>query len=152
MSNQRSWVSRSVSIAVGAMVAVVVGGSALPARAEVCNIKVVTDANPDYSDIGSMLHSITDNWPENRDKCWAIWYWNHIARRQTMPMVLHGMALTDPIRQFNDYGYTMCSTIAAGERRGSPRQREHQEPCQPMSLDTGRARRSQARWETTTWL
>ena len=27
-------------------------------------------------------------------------------------MELHGLALTDPIRQFNDYGYTMCSTIA----------------------------------------
>jgi hypothetical protein len=27
-------------------------------------------------------------------------------------MVLHGLALTDPIRQFNDYGFTMCSTIA----------------------------------------
>ncbi|MFQ5811046.1 MAG: hypothetical protein ACE5JM_15615, partial [Armatimonadota bacterium] len=27
-------------------------------------------------------------------------------------MRLHGLALTDPIRQFNDYGYTMCSTIA----------------------------------------
>jgi len=23
-------------------------------------------------------------------------------------MMLHGLALTDPIRQFNDYGYTMC--------------------------------------------
>ncbi len=37
--------------------------------------------------------------------------WNHIARRQTQPMILHGLELTDPIRQFNDYGYTMCSTI-----------------------------------------
>jgi hypothetical protein len=82
------------------------------ARAEVCNIKVVTDANPDYSDIGSMIHSITSNWPETKDKCWAIWYWNHIARRQTAPMILHGLELTDPIRQFNDYGYTMCSTVA----------------------------------------
>jgi hypothetical protein len=27
-------------------------------------------------------------------------------------MILHGMELTDPIRQFNDYGYTMCSTIS----------------------------------------
>ncbi len=27
-------------------------------------------------------------------------------------MILHGQELTDPIRQFNDYGYTMCSTIA----------------------------------------
>jgi hypothetical protein len=84
----------------------------IPARAEVCNIKIVTDANPDYSDIGSMIYSITSNWPETKDKCWAIWYWNHIARRQTAPMILHGLELTDPIRQFNDYGYTMCSTVA----------------------------------------
>src|SRR5205809_3202878 len=27
-------------------------------------------------------------------------------------MILHGMAETDPILQFNDYGYTMCSTIS----------------------------------------
>ena len=85
---------------------------AAPGQAEVCNIKVVTDANPDYNDIGSMIHSITDNWTETKDKCWAVWYWNHIARRQTAPMILHGKELADPIRQFNDYGYTMCSTIA----------------------------------------
>ena len=83
-----------------------------PLEAEVCNIKVVTDANPDYSDIGSMIHSITANWPQTKDKCWAIYYWNHIARRQTAPIILHGMELTDPMRQFNDYGYTMCSTIS----------------------------------------
>ncbi len=82
------------------------------ARAEVCNVKVVTDANPDYADIGSMIHSITDNWPATKDKCWAMWYWNHVARRQTAPMELHGHEVTDPIRQFNDYGYTMCSTVA----------------------------------------
>ncbi|MHB1033766.1 MAG: discoidin domain-containing protein [Pirellulales bacterium] len=86
--------------------------SALPASAEVCNIKVVTDASPDYSDMPSMIHSITSNWPTPEEKCWAMFYWNHIARRQTQPMTLHGMALTDPIRQFNDYGFTMCSTIA----------------------------------------
>lgn len=79
---------------------------------QVCNLKVVTDANPDYSDIGSMIYSITSRWPETKDKCWAIWYWNHIARRQTAPMILHGRELTDPIRQFNDYGYTMCSTVS----------------------------------------
>ena len=84
----------------------------IPAGAEVCNIKVVTGANPDYTDIGSMIHSTTSNWIETKDKCWALWYWNHIARRQTAPMVLHGRELTDPIRQFNDYGYAMCSTVA----------------------------------------
>jgi hypothetical protein len=80
--------------------------------AEVCNLKVVTDASPDYSDIPSHLHSVTAKWPTAKEKCWALFYWNHIARRQTAPMELHGLALTDPIRQFNDYGYTMCSTIS----------------------------------------
>jgi len=27
-----------------------------PAPADVCNLKVVTDANPDYSDIGSLIY------------------------------------------------------------------------------------------------
>jgi hypothetical protein len=83
-----------------------------PATAQVYNVKIVTDARPDYSDMASMVRSITANWPTPREKCWALYYWNHFARRQTTPMVLHGYELTDPIRQFNDYGYTQCSTIA----------------------------------------
>ncbi len=82
------------------------------ASAEVYNLKVVTDASPDYSDMESLIHSITAKWPTRQEKCWALFYWNHIARRQTSPMMLHGLELTDPIRQFNDYGYTMCSSIA----------------------------------------
>ena len=82
------------------------------AQAQVCNVKVVTDANPDYYDLPSMIRSITGKWTTPEEKCWAMFYWNHIARRQTTPMTLHGMELTDPIRQFNDYGYTMCSTVA----------------------------------------
>jgi hypothetical protein len=81
-------------------------------QAAVYNLKVVTDASPDYSDMDSMVRSITSNWPTPEEKMWAMFYWNHIARRQTSPMMLHGLALTDPIRQFNDYGYTMCSTIS----------------------------------------
>lgn len=80
--------------------------------AKLCNIKVVTDGSPDYTDIGSLIHSVTSNWADTKDKCWALWYWNHVARRQTSPMIWHGRELTDPIRQFNDYGYTMCSTAS----------------------------------------
>jgi hypothetical protein len=79
---------------------------------QVCNVKVVTDGSPDYYDMESLIHSITSKWDTPAEKCWALFYWNHIARRQTSPMMLHGLALTDPIMQFNDYGYTMCSTIA----------------------------------------
>src|ERR1035437_6684634 len=79
---------------------------------EIANIKLVTDANPDYSDMESMVRSITSNWQADKDKMWALFYWDHIARRQTSPMMIHGYALTDPIRQYNDYGFTMCSTIS----------------------------------------
>ena len=85
---------------------------AAPAQAEVCNLKVVTDASPDYSDLPSMVGSITGKWKTPAEKCWAMFYWNHIGRRQTEPIILHGLACGDPIRQFNDYGYAMCSTIA----------------------------------------
>lgn len=81
-------------------------------RADVYNLKVVSDATPDYSDMDSLVYSATSNWKTDAEKCWAMYYWNHIARRQTNPMSLHGKAETDPIRQFNDYGYTMCSTIS----------------------------------------
>jgi len=83
-----------------------------PAHADVCNLKVVTDASPDYSDMESMTRSMCNNWEADADKMWAQFYWLHIARRQTTPIMLHGFALTDPIRQFNDYGFTMCSTIS----------------------------------------
>ncbi len=82
------------------------------APGQVCNVKVVTDASPDYYDMDSMIRSITGKWATPAQKCWAMFYWNHLARRQTSPMMLHGLALGDPIRQFNDYGYAMCSTIA----------------------------------------
>ncbi|UCG47814.1 MAG: hypothetical protein JSU94_20345 [Phycisphaerales bacterium] len=85
-------------------------GARLPAA--VYNLKVVTSVSPDYHDMDSMIRSITSRWPEPEEKCWALFYWNHIARRQTSPMTVHGVECTDPIRQFNDYGYTMCSTVA----------------------------------------
>src|SRR5438046_362516 len=89
---------------------------ARPAAAEVDNLRVVTDASPDTTDMEGLIHSITSRWQTPEQKLWALFYWNHLERRQTEPMILHGMALTDPIRQFNDYGYTMCSTISGIEQ------------------------------------
>jgi len=86
------------------------------ARAEVCNLRVVTDANPDYTDLPSLVRSATSRWETPEQKCWAMFYWNHVARRQTAPMIVHGLACSDPIRQFNDYGFTMCSTISGIEQ------------------------------------
>lgn len=92
--------------------AVVLLMAAATAGAQDGNLRIVTDASPDYTDLPSLVRSATSRWPTPREKCWAMFYWNHAARRQTSPMILHGLELTDPIRQFNDYGYTMCSTIS----------------------------------------
>ena len=95
--------------------ALAVGLAAAGARsadAQVCNIKVVSDASPDYSDMESMVRSITSRWPTPKEKMWALYYWNHKARKQTAPIIVHGVELTDPIRQFNDYGFAMCSTVS----------------------------------------
>jgi hypothetical protein len=102
------WLARGLAVFLSSAVLLAAGA----ATAEVCNLKIVTDASPDYSDLPSLLHSATAKWASPEEKCWALFYWNHIARRQTAPMILHGVELTDPIRQFNDYGYTMCSTIS----------------------------------------
>ena len=89
--------------------ALVVLGSA---QAEDCNIKIVTDASPDFTDMPSLVHSISSRWPTLKEKVWATFYWTHLSRRQTSPMIIHGVECTDPIRQFNDYGFAMCSTVS----------------------------------------
>ena len=76
------------------------------------NVKVVSDASPDLTDVDSFVRSTTSAWPTSREKVWALFYWSHILKRQTSPMVLHGFEVTDPIRNFVDYGFTMCSTIS----------------------------------------
>ncbi len=83
-----------------------------PGWGAVYDVRVVTDASPDYGDLPRLVRSATSRWAAPAEKCWAMFYWVNRARRQTSPMEVHGLAVTDPIRQFNDYGYTMCSTVA----------------------------------------
>jgi hypothetical protein len=82
------------------------------AGAATYNLKVVSDASPDLTDLPSLIESTTSRWATSQDKVWALFYWTHILKRQTPPMVLHGFELTDPIRNFSDYGFTMCSTVS----------------------------------------
>src|SRR5688572_8104173 len=42
----------------------------------VYNLKVVTDASPDYSDMESMIRSIASKWETPEEKLWAMFYWN----------------------------------------------------------------------------
>jgi len=86
--------------------------SVIGSGAAVYNLKVVSDASPDVSDMKSFIDSTTSRWTSTAEKVWALFYWSHILKRQTTPMVLHGFDVTDPIRNFMDYGLTMCSTIS----------------------------------------
>ena len=76
------------------------------------NVTVATDSAPDLTSLQSLIDSTTSRWPSNREKVWALFYWGHILKRQSGPMVLHGFEVTDPIRNFMDYGFTQCSTIS----------------------------------------
>ena len=57
-------------------------------QGQVANLKVVTDANPDYSDMESMVHSITSRWKTDEEKMWALFYWDHIGRRHAAALPL----------------------------------------------------------------
>src|ERR1043165_7697393 len=91
-----------------ALAALMAAVSAGPAFGQLANLKVVTDQSPDYSDMESMVRSITSNWKSDAEKMYALFWWDPLARRQTAPMQIHGVELTDPIRQYNDYGFTKC--------------------------------------------
>ena len=78
----------------------------------VYNVRVVSDSSPDLTDLGSLVSSITAGWPTDREKVWALYYWSHILKRQTAPMLVHGLEMADPVRNFADYGFTDCSTIS----------------------------------------
>ena len=79
--------------------------------AAIYNMVLTTDASPDLTDLNSLVSSVTGGWPTTREKVWALYYWSHILKRQTGPIVRHGFEITDPIRNLVDFGFTMCSTV-----------------------------------------
>ncbi len=80
--------------------------------AAIYNVTIATDASPDLTDLGSLVDSATMLWNTPQEKVWALYYWSHILKRQSGPIVLHGFEVTDPIRNFSDFGFTMCSTVS----------------------------------------
>jgi len=105
-------VRRLLPLAVIATVAALSGWLG-PARAVVCNVKVVSDSTPDFTDVDSLLASTTGSYQTTDDKCRALWRWIARSRRQTPQPYLHGTPVHDPIMFFNDFGYSFCSDYAA---------------------------------------
>jgi hypothetical protein len=99
----------SVCLSVALLSAAVVTG----ASARVCNLKVVSDSRPDFTDMDSLVYSATAPYQTTDEKCRAMWRWMTRCRRQTPQPNLHGIPVHDPIMFFNDFGYSFCSDYAA---------------------------------------
>lgn len=82
------------------------------ASARVCNIRVVSDNRPDFTDMQSLVRSVTASYKETDAQCKAMWRWITRCRRQTPHSLLHGTPPHDPIMFFNDFGYSFCSDYA----------------------------------------
>ncbi len=100
--------SRRVWVVVGLLVLARAG----VLSGEVCNIVVVSDSRPDFSDMESFIHSVTSPHDTTDAQCKAIWRWLTRCRRQTPHPIIHGTPVHDPIMFFNDFGYSYCSDYA----------------------------------------
>ena len=83
------------------------------AGAVVCNVKVVSDSRPDFTDTPSLIASATGRYQTTEEKCKAMWRWLTRCRRQTPEGFLHGAPVHDPIMFYNDFGYSFCSDYAS---------------------------------------
>ena len=91
------------------LIAIILPAS-VPGR--VCNIRVVSDNRPDFTDMESLVRSVTAPYGTTDEKCKAMWRWITRCRRQTPHSLLHGTPPHDPILFFNDFGYSFCSDYA----------------------------------------
>ncbi len=80
--------------------------------AAVYNLRLVTDNVPDYTDIGSFVHSVTGHLQTPQEKCIAVWRWGRRSRRQTSNSTEDGRLIWDPILHYNSYGTMNCGVIS----------------------------------------
>ncbi|MHC4400599.1 MAG: discoidin domain-containing protein [Planctomycetota bacterium] len=83
------------------------------AEAAVYNLHLVTDNQPDYTDVDSFVESVTGRWKTPQEKCIAIWRWGRRSRRQTSCATEDGRLIWDPILHYNSYGAMNCGVISA---------------------------------------
>jgi len=76
------------------------------------NLHLVTDNQPDYTDIDSFVESVTGRWKTPQEKCIAIWRWGRRSRRQTSCATDDGRLVWDPILHYNSYGTMNCGVIS----------------------------------------
>ena len=84
-----------------------------PAEAQVCNLHLVTDNQPDYTDMRSFVESSTGTWHTPEEKAIAVWRWGRRSRRQLSCSREGIRYICDPMLNYNSYGALNCGIISA---------------------------------------
>ncbi len=85
----------------------------MPVRAQVYNLHLVTDNQPDYTDFDSFVDSCTKAWHTPEEKSIAIWRWGRRSRHQLSCSREGAKYIMDPILNYNSYGALNCGIISS---------------------------------------
>lgn len=83
-----------------------------PAAAQVFNLRLVTDNQPDYTDMDSFVDSSTKMWQMPEEKAVAVWRWGRRSRHQLSCSREGAKYIMDPILNYNSYGALNCGIIS----------------------------------------
>jgi len=84
----------------------------LPGAAQVYNLHLVTDNQPDYTDFASFVESSTGTWKTPEEKAIAVWRWGRRSRHQLSCAREGAKYIMDPILNYNSYGALNCGIIS----------------------------------------
>ncbi|MGO9202936.1 MAG: discoidin domain-containing protein [Limisphaerales bacterium] len=84
----------------------------LSGEAQVYNVHLVTDNQPDYTDFDSFVQSSTGTWKTPEEKCIAVWRWGRRSRHQLSCSREGARYIMDPILNYNSYGALNCGIIS----------------------------------------
>ena len=84
----------------------------MPVRAQVFNLHLVTDNQPDYTDFDSFVDSSTKAWQTPEEKAIAVWRWGRRSRHQLSCSREGAKYIMDPILNYNSYGALNCGIIS----------------------------------------
>lgn len=82
------------------------------AEAQVYNLHLATDNQPDYTDMKSFVESSTGAWQTPQEKAIAVWRWGRRSRRQLSCSREGTRFICDPILNYNSYGALNCGIIS----------------------------------------
>jgi len=77
------------------------------------NLRVVSDAVPDWSSRSNFVYSALSLWQTDFGKAAAQFRWSHRCRRVGSVVLEDGRPVLDPVLFFNSYGICFCGHIAA---------------------------------------